>query len=266
MIKFFRKIRQQLLSENKFSKYLIYGIGEIILVVIGILIALQLNNLNERTKSEAKEIEILYDLKASLEADLISYNRVLDSGERTKSSMEIILAHLETDLPYSDSLKFHFARTTGTWMARANVSVFESLKSEGLTLISNKELRKELVEFYDAFVIRQKELNNRYRDLIDEGSANILITRFDQLWKSNYDSWIEKNDFADIDFTIDGLISEMTPIDYEKLKDDQEYLYFLKSLKNRRFWFVEIENKSIKKVIIRILKNIELELEKITKG
>ena len=46
MIKFFRKIRQRLLTENKFSTYLIYAIGEIILVVIGILIALQVNNRN----------------------------------------------------------------------------------------------------------------------------------------------------------------------------------------------------------------------------
>ena len=43
MIKFFRKIRQSLLTENKFSKYLIYGVGEIVLVVIGILIALSIN-------------------------------------------------------------------------------------------------------------------------------------------------------------------------------------------------------------------------------
>jgi len=47
MIKFFKKIRQQLLTENKLSKYLIYAIGEIILVVIGILIALQINNWNK---------------------------------------------------------------------------------------------------------------------------------------------------------------------------------------------------------------------------
>ena len=47
MIKFFRKIRQKLLTENKLSKYLIYAIGEIILVVIGILIALSINNWNE---------------------------------------------------------------------------------------------------------------------------------------------------------------------------------------------------------------------------
>ncbi len=50
MIKFFRKIRQKLITENKFSKYLLYAIGEIILVVIGILIALQFNNRNEQRK------------------------------------------------------------------------------------------------------------------------------------------------------------------------------------------------------------------------
>jgi len=50
MIKFFRKIRQQLLTENKFSKYLLYAIGEIVLVVIGILIALQIDNANEIKK------------------------------------------------------------------------------------------------------------------------------------------------------------------------------------------------------------------------
>ena len=59
MIKFFRKIRQRLLSENKFSKYLIYAIGEIILVVIGILIALSINNWNENKKDRKLEKEFL---------------------------------------------------------------------------------------------------------------------------------------------------------------------------------------------------------------
>ena len=56
MIKFFRKIRQKLVTENKFSKYLLYAIGEIVLVVIGILIALQVNNLNEVEKVKDKEV------------------------------------------------------------------------------------------------------------------------------------------------------------------------------------------------------------------
>jgi hypothetical protein len=263
MINFFRKIRQRLLSENKFSKYLIYAIGEIVLVVIGILIALQINNWNERNKTEAKEIEMLTDFKVSLEADLINFNRIMDRGEKAKSSMVTILSHLEEDLPYADSLKFHFGFTTDTWTTQVNRSVFESLKSEGLTLISHKELRQELVRFYDELTIGQKERNDRYRDLMDEGSADILITRFDELWNGNHELWFTENDYSNINFTTDELIIEMTPVDYERLKDDQEYLYFLKSLKNRRFWHVEIENKSVKKVILSLLKKIEDELEKI---
>lgn len=52
MIKFFRHIRKRLLSENKFSKYLLYAVGEIVLVVIGILIALGINDWNENRKNE----------------------------------------------------------------------------------------------------------------------------------------------------------------------------------------------------------------------
>ena len=64
MIKFFRNIRKNLLSEGKTSKYLKYAIGEIVLVVIGILIALQINNWNENRKTRVKEnviVKSLYD-------------------------------------------------------------------------------------------------------------------------------------------------------------------------------------------------------------
>lgn len=59
MIKFFRHIRQKLLSESKFSKYLFYAVGEIILVVIGILIALQINNWNEGRKRQNLDRNLL---------------------------------------------------------------------------------------------------------------------------------------------------------------------------------------------------------------
>lgn len=61
MLEFFRKIRQQLLSENSFSKYLFYAIGEIILVVIGILLALQINNWNEDRKATNRVGKFLAD-------------------------------------------------------------------------------------------------------------------------------------------------------------------------------------------------------------
>lgn len=57
MIKFFKRIRQQLLTENKFSKYLLYPIGEIILVVIGILLAIRINHRNEKRKDHTIEEE-----------------------------------------------------------------------------------------------------------------------------------------------------------------------------------------------------------------
>ena len=70
MIKFLRHIRKRLLTENKFSKYLLYAVGEIVLVVIGILIALQVNNWNEIEKSKSESNRLLLVLKLDLEKDI----------------------------------------------------------------------------------------------------------------------------------------------------------------------------------------------------
>lgn len=75
MIKFFRKIRLRLLAENRFSKYLLYAIGEIILVVIGILIALQINNRNEDRKNRIREVSYLENLKEDIKSDSLFYER-----------------------------------------------------------------------------------------------------------------------------------------------------------------------------------------------
>ena len=72
MIKFFRKIRQNFLSEGKTGKYLKYAIGEIVLVVIGILIALQINNWNEDRKSESKKQGYYVQLLDDLNNDIVS--------------------------------------------------------------------------------------------------------------------------------------------------------------------------------------------------
>lgn len=70
MIKFFRKIRQQLVKENRFSKYMLYALGEIILVVFGILIALAISNWNETQKSKKLEKQLLHALLAEFESNL----------------------------------------------------------------------------------------------------------------------------------------------------------------------------------------------------
>ena len=91
MIKFFRKIRQKLLVENRFNKYLLYASGEIILVVIGILIALQINNWNEKRSTEKHFQKILIEMRKDLETDIINSEPLLKDGYEIDSLSNLIL-------------------------------------------------------------------------------------------------------------------------------------------------------------------------------
>ncbi|MGB5316457.1 MAG: DUF6090 family protein, partial [Robiginitalea sp.] len=73
MLRFFRTLRQRFLNENKFNKYLLYAIGEIVLVVIGILIALSINNWNENLKNKKLETSYLKRIYEDLDTDLLQY-------------------------------------------------------------------------------------------------------------------------------------------------------------------------------------------------
>ncbi len=81
MMKFFRKIRQKTLTENKFSKYLLYAIGEIILVVIGILIALSINNWNQEQQQKKVLNNIYATIKADLQQDIINIDKIVYSSQ-----------------------------------------------------------------------------------------------------------------------------------------------------------------------------------------
>jgi uncharacterized membrane protein YgaE (UPF0421/DUF939 family) len=95
MIKFFRKIRQSLLIENKLSRYLLYAIGEIVLVVIGILIALQVNNWNEGRKELAKSHEILREIAENLEYNNAQFLQEIKEEEAVVKSIDIVLENLK---------------------------------------------------------------------------------------------------------------------------------------------------------------------------
>ena len=111
MIKFFRRIRQQLLTENKFSKYLIYAIGEIVLVVIGILIALQINNFNEQRKDSEKEQVVLKQLKEDYETDLNQLKQKMEMrDEIVLSALNVLKAIDYPDKIVRDSLIINLAK------------------------------------------------------------------------------------------------------------------------------------------------------------
>jgi hypothetical protein len=91
MIKFFRKIRQKLLAENKFSKYLLYAVGEIILVVIGILIALSINNWNNNRTNTVESNNFNQRLLAEVNNNIDLASGKIEIIKRTLNSSKQIL-------------------------------------------------------------------------------------------------------------------------------------------------------------------------------
>ena len=106
MIKFLRKIRQNMIRENKVSKYLLYAVGEIVLVVIGILIALQINNWNEKRKDIDLEQKFLTNLVENLEHNCRQLESRISSISLYRKTGALIIFNIENKLSYHDSLEF----------------------------------------------------------------------------------------------------------------------------------------------------------------
>ena len=149
MIKFFRKIRQKLLTENKFSKYLIYAIGEIILVVIGILIALQINNWNHERLNRKQEIKILIGIRDELNdliARLDNWSQFNRTGERLTSEI-LNFNRTEVKKQTMDSL---FSSMLFVNVFDKGGGRLETLILEGnLDLIRNNNIREKLSRWPD---------------------------------------------------------------------------------------------------------------------
>lgn len=226
MITLLRSIRQKLLAQNRFIRYLIYAIGEIVLVVIGILIALQINNYNEQQKRIQKEKEVLNLFRESLTIDLKKFDYITAFYDRSKASIRRILDHLENDRPYHDSLAYDFFNTGLCYEQTSFTNgPFETLKSSGIELIRNNELQKKILEVYDDWDPWMESTEKQYVDIILDAGFTLYKTRFDQYWHGE-----------DVDSVITGV---MYPLDYEELKKDDEYKYFLKTQLNMMKFRVE---------------------------
>jgi hypothetical protein len=236
MIKFFRKIRMELLSEGKTGKYLKYAIGEIILVVIGILIALWLNNLNSKYKQKQEELAILKELKEDFRLDIIDFKINVRGHTKSINSINIILKSLDNDLPYNDSLAHHFAMTTDWPISIIHRNSFDVLKSKGLELISNNELRKKILNIhghsYQSLKVWENEPNRKFY------LAEIL-KRFNKL-----DAW-------NVTDNGEHFTPVIIPNDYESLKKDTLYRSILNTMKSDN-------QRVLNGVYLKIIKELKL--------
>ena len=167
MIKFLRKIRQKMLTENRFSKYLIYAIGEIVLVVIGILIALQINNWNEERKNAEKENKYLSNINREIISDSLALERSWFKNRQKKiECLELAKQYVLGDYSPKDTLLFINNVGFGGINSRASFTgssrTYKELISTGnLSLISNDSIRELIVNYYSN------------KDFLDEYLRNI---------------------------------------------------------------------------------------------
>ncbi len=148
MLHFLRLIRKRLIESGKAREYAAYAIGEIILVVIGILIALQLNNLNENRKNRAFEREILQQIQENLSEDRASLLAISESFDRAVTSSEK-LSNRDMRLSNPDSVPLWLGDVVKFERFRPITNSYEALKSRGLENLKDKKLRRLLGEYYD---------------------------------------------------------------------------------------------------------------------
>ncbi len=173
MIKFFRKIRQRLLTKNKFSKYLLYAIGEIVLVVIGILIALQINNYNTDKKDIKKEQLYLNALYEELIQDSIAQNNIYWMLEGMENAATYVMNVLDDpNKTIKDTIEFlnNFKLMDGYDQQFPEPVIWQELQSTGnLALIRDRALIKQLYDYYYKISSSEIDFANNAQPYINRG-------------------------------------------------------------------------------------------------
>lgn len=243
MIKFFRRIRQNLLTENKFSKYLLYAIGEIILVVIGIVIALQIGDWNEHRKREDWKIIQIDALKTELINDL----------EALKSDIKYLEGQLKINISHSKRLsaddstvdtlvkivRYEFNPVLNG-LVELNETTFNSLKSSAKIDLLGNELSNKLQRYYTK---RDRDFQVTY----DNGEFYLNLVEFQVL---NYpssrgaiagpleDVYWQNADLHKLQATFNGVLSvKIFVLNNRKMKMEnafdqtQEFINYLDSIR-----------------------------------
>jgi len=172
MIKFFRRIRQKLIAQNRFSKYLLYAIGEILLVVIGILIALQVNEWNQDRKERHRELGYLNEIRNNLTSDSLQLINIVETNNKKVQLYDSIVERFDIKYPkeaHSRFIALNIKKIAGFELFKLNATAFGNMKStDNLGILSSHELRLKLVEYYNFNVeIAQEKLVMQTRQITE---------------------------------------------------------------------------------------------------
>lgn len=214
MIKFFRKIRKNLIMQNKTPKYFKYAIGEIVLVVIGILIALQINNWNESYKAEAFEKNILSEIHRTLEIDLEDFKYFEERIIKKDTAIDNMIFARKGEKKFNEKqLINNIGWVHASIVFSYNKGPYENLKSIGLDKIQSDSLRSKLTYYYEVILPRF----NSFFDLAHKEHKPKINELLVQLEKEGF----YKKDF-EISIKREGFYP-VTNYDVKKYLKDEQY-------------------------------------------
>ena len=183
MIKFFRKIRYDLMDKNKTGKYIKYAIGEIVLVMIGILLALQVSNWNQDRKDSISERKILNNINRDFIQNKASFDKVKDVNYKNLAVLDSILEILQegeiTIEKYNKYNKLIIGNTYNPYSSTVDAVI----NSNSLELIQDDELQKYLVSWKDVLADYLEE-ETRYFKFVNEQWRTYILENSDWAGKN----------------------------------------------------------------------------------
>ena len=226
-------------DDNRPLKYIRYAIGEIILVVIGILIALQLNIANQQRQEKKVELNLLNDIKSDLIESQKNIKATFESNQKQIERLKYLAIHIEKDLPYTVKLDSIFGRFPNWRSPYLTFTSYETLKSKGVDFIQNDHLKKEITDIYES------------------DFAN-LVYDWDQ-WEWNINQDVVMPFFAEHmrPFLNDPILAR--PNDYQTLKKDDQFLNILSLIVKTR-WIGVQKCLYIDKKLNELIESIDSEL------
>ena len=189
MIHIFRRIRQKMLTENKFSRYLLYALGEIFLVIIGILIALQINNWNDKRIDKNQLNTSLHSMIEELNRN----NQFLKTEKEDKQKRLLILNNFKGAASKDKELKQIVFAMSDEIKSKEFTTVYSSLKEEKkIRLIQSQELRDQITTFYEYELASIREANTWHEKFVAENIDPYILEHI-PLFDSNETNFIEFN-------------------------------------------------------------------------
>ncbi|MBL4716008.1 MAG: hypothetical protein JKX95_05185 [Bacteroidia bacterium] len=228
----FKKIRRSFIESGELKKYLAYAIGEVILVTIGILLAVQINNWDEERKERKIEFQILTEVMVNLKASLQHFHNHSNRNAQIARSFTVTIDNLKQGRPANDSTFFHMGKVLTYPHVSLDITGYDLLKNKGIHIVSNPELRRELTLHYEKHV-----------KTYSIGTQDV---------QSDYNGYML--DFVRSEFKECVWRQQAIPYDYELLKENRTFIGSIQAFYSSYSFFINDTERMIDRTELLIKK------------